>query len=80
MLELRPCCECCGRDLRVDDIDVYICSFECTWCGECAAGFPRRACPNCGGNLVPRPVRPAVLLAEYPPSRLRVVSESCRQL
>lgn len=77
MLELRPCCECCGRDLDVDEADVYICSFECTWCGTCVARFPGRACPNCGGDLTPRPIRPAALLAEYPPSRRRVVSDSC---
>ena len=79
MLELRPCCECCGKDLRVDDTDVYICSFECTWCGECVAGFPGGTCPNCGGNLTRRPVRPASLLTRFPASQRRVVSESCAE-
>ena len=50
MLELRPNCECCDRDLAVDD-EAYICTFECTWCPACVATFPDRACPNCGGGL-----------------------------
>lgn len=73
MLELRPNCERCDRDLAVDD-EAYICTFECTWCPECAGGFPRRACPNCGGNLERRPVRPAELLHQHPASTTRVVA------
>ena len=77
MLELRPNCECCDRDLAVDDPGVLICSFECTWCADCAAAFPDGACPNCGGNLTPRPIRPAVKLANNPPSLLRVFNPDC---
>jgi hypothetical protein len=29
-------------------------------------------CPNCGGNLVARPIRPADKLAKYPASTERV--------
>jgi hypothetical protein len=28
-------------------------------------------CPNCGGNFVPRPIRPAHELARHPPSTKR---------
>lgn len=77
MLELRPNCECCDRDLAVDD-EAYICTFECTWCPACVATFFDRACPNCGGGLERRPVRPASLLERYPASTERVVSDGCR--
>lgn len=73
MLELRPNCECCDRDLALDDPTVVICSFECTWCAECA-GAMAQVCPNCGGGLVPRPVRPVGKLAANPPSSERVLS------
>jgi uncharacterized protein len=72
MLELRPCCECCGRDLPPDSRDALICSFECTWCRDCAATrLPGGLCPNCGGELVRRPVRPADKLARFPASTER---------
>jgi len=58
MLEYRRNCERCGRELVVDDHQVYICSFECTWCDACADTFPQGNCPNCGGNLGLRPIRP----------------------
>lgn len=73
MLELRPNCECCDRDLAPADPSVLICSFECTWCADCADAMAR-TCPNCGGGLVPRPVRPASKLAANPPTRERVLS------
>jgi hypothetical protein len=74
MLELRPACECCGRDLPPDSDQALICSFECTWCRDCAATrLPDGACPNCGGNLVPRPIRPAGKLAKFPPVQQRLV-------
>ena len=64
MLEYRRNCERCGRALAIDDHQVYICSFECTWCVDCAATFPRHTCPNCGGNLALRPIRPRHLRHE----------------
>jgi hypothetical protein len=75
MLQLRPNCECCGRDLP-PDADARICSFECTFCAACAADVLRGVCPNCGGGLVPRPIRPAALLAKYPPSTERIVKKA----
>jgi hypothetical protein len=73
MLELRPNCECCGTDLPPDSKQALICSFECTWCRDCASSrLPGGLCPNCGGNLVPRPIRPADRLARFPASTTRV--------
>lgn len=77
MLELRPNCECCDRDLP-PDATAYICSFECTWCATCAGEVLKGVCPNCGGELVRRPVRPAGKLANNPPSTKRVLrAEPC---
>lgn len=78
MLELRPNCECCDRDLPPDSRLAMICTFECTFCRNCAEGVLSGTCPNCGGNLVPRPIRPAALLEKYPPSTKRVFKpEGC---
>jgi hypothetical protein len=49
-----------------------ICTFECTFCRSCATGKLGGVCPNCGGNLVERPIRPASALAKHPPSTKRV--------
>lgn len=72
MLELRPGCECCDRDLPPDSADARICSFECTFCVTCAESKLGGRCPNCGGELVARPRRPAEKLAKNPPSERRV--------
>ena len=73
MLELRPNCECCDRDLPVDSPDARICTFECTFCADCVGGVLKGVCPNCGGGFVPRPIRPAHLLAKNPASTVRVL-------
>lgn len=73
MLELRPNCECCDRDLPPDSEEAMICSFECTFCQECVDGVLNNQCPNCGGNLVPRPIRPAAKLRQFPASTRRVL-------
>ncbi len=72
MLELRPNCECCDRDLP-PDAAAMICTFECTFCPDCAAGVLKGECPNCGGNFAPRPIRPVAMLDKYPASTRRVV-------
>ncbi|MGH3020589.1 MAG: DUF1272 domain-containing protein [Gaiellaceae bacterium] len=56
-LEMRTKCERCGARLAPDG-DACICSYECTFCPACAASM-ESVCPNCGGELVPRPGRPA---------------------
>ncbi|MDB5444393.1 MAG: hypothetical protein JWP73_2769 [Phenylobacterium sp.] len=72
MLALRPNCECCDRDLPADSADARICTFECTFCADCAETRLGGACPNCGGNFSVRPIRPAHLLERYPASTERV--------
>lgn len=72
MLQLRPSCECCDADLPPDAGNARICSFECTFCAACAESTLGNVCPNCGGELVPRPRRPQAKLAQHPPSRTRV--------
>ena len=56
-LELRTECERCGAALAPDG-DARICSYECTFCVSCADEL-NGICPNCGGELVPRPRRVA---------------------
>jgi uncharacterized protein len=81
MLQLRPNCECCNRDLAPDSTDAFICSFECTFCRACKEGVLGGKCPNCGGELVARPRRPAEKLAKYPPSRERIYKpQGCTKL
>ena len=72
MLELRPGCECCDRDLPPESLAARICTYECTFCADCADGRFAGACPNCGGELVPRPRRPAEKLVKFPASTARV--------
>lgn len=72
MLQLRPSCECCDRDLPPDSPDAMICSFECTFCRDCATIVLKGRCPNCGGEFTPRPRRPAEKLARNPASTQRV--------
>ena len=81
MLELRPNCDCCDRDLPPESRDAVICTFECTYCADCADTKLGGLCPNCGGELVRRPVRPADKLAKYPASSKRVLkAEGCDSL
>jgi hypothetical protein len=77
MLELRPGCECCDKDLPPDSTEARICSFECTFCEACAANVLKGKCPNCGGEFVPRPRRPADELVNNPPSSERIFNQAC---
>ncbi|HEY5756678.1 MAG TPA: DUF1272 domain-containing protein [Steroidobacter sp.] len=72
MLQLRPNCECCNVDLPPSSASALICSFECTFCSDCAEQRLKGKCPNCGGELVRRPRRPDDKLAKYPASAERV--------
>jgi len=71
VLDLRPGCECCDRDLPPESTEAAICTFECTYCTICAKKMAW-TCKNCGGNLVPRPIRPPGSLADNPASEVRV--------
>jgi hypothetical protein len=77
MLEMRPNCECCDRDLPPDSTEAMICTFECTFCRDCVEHRLRGVCPNCGGGFMPRPVRPAHLLIKHPASTRRVRNPIC---
>lgn len=72
MLELRPNCEHCGKDLPNTSSEAMICSFECTYCRDCALELFENVCPSCGGNFVRRPIRPIKMIEKYPPSVKRV--------
>jgi uncharacterized protein len=76
MLELRPNCECCNRDLPPSSTDARICSFECTFCASCAETVLDGRCPNCGGELVSRPRRPDSKLEQHPASTRRIIKPS----
>ena len=72
MLTLRPGCETCDTDLPANAGNAMICSFECTFCSSCAVGVLQNVCPNCGGELVRRPVRPTARAVATPASTERV--------
>ena len=78
MLQLRPNCEWCDKDLPPDATEARICTYECTFCAECVETHLHNVCPNCGGGFTPRPVRPksewrpGVSLAHQPASTKRV--------
>lgn len=66
MLELRPNCENCGKDLPYNTTQAMICSFECTFCVNCVEQILQNVCPNCGGDFQNRPIRPKEYLTKYP--------------
>jgi uncharacterized protein len=80
MLALRPNCECCDTDLPPEAANAFICSFECTFCTDCAQGKLHGICPNCGGNFERRPIRPASKLAKNPPSTRRVYNPDIQKM
>ena len=64
MLKLKPSCYNCDKDLPPESTEARICTFECTFCASCVTGVLEGVCPNCGGNFVPRPIRPKAALAK----------------
>ncbi|WP_261844681.1 DUF1272 domain-containing protein [Aliamphritea ceti] len=78
MLDLRPNCENCDKDLPPDSSEAFICTYECTFCRKCVELILENVCPNCGGNFCPRPIRPVtarrndVSLTHQPASSTRV--------
>jgi hypothetical protein len=80
MLILKPNCECCDKDLPAHSHEAMICSFECTFCADCAEHTLGGRCPNCGGELVARPTRPVDKLEKYPASTERVLkADGCEK-
>ncbi|QMU65228.1 MAG: DUF1272 domain-containing protein [Flavobacteriaceae bacterium] len=74
MLEIRPNCEHCGKGLPNTSTEAMICSFECTYCKDCAIGIFENVCPSCTGNFVERPIRPGKMLEKYPASKKRILN------
>ena len=66
MLEIRQCCENCGKSLPNDSNEAMICSYECTFCMQCVENILENVCPNCGGGFEKRPTRPNAQLGKYP--------------
>ena len=65
MLAMHPDCQRCGADLPPGAGGAFICSFECTYCAECADALDDR-CPKCGGELTDRPTRTGKALKDHP--------------
>ena len=55
MLEMKTVCLDYNGPLTHSS-DALICSYECTYCPDCAEARAR-VCKNCGGILVARPKR-----------------------
>ena len=81
MLQLKPNCECCDRDLPADSAEARICSYECTFCASCVEARLAGVCPNYGGGFAPRPIRPPAMLLRHPASSQRVWKDhaACRK-
>lgn len=85
MLDLRPNCEACDKDLPPEAEEARICTYECTFCAECVERLLRNVCPNCGGGFEKRPVRPrtarrpGVSLQHQPASEKRVLTKYTRE-
>jgi uncharacterized protein len=76
MLALKPNCMCCDADIAPQEA-AFICSFECTFCPQCALNLLN--CPGCGGEIVSRPKRTAAMLEKHPASTERApVYENCK--
>src|SRR5687768_11893712 len=77
-LQLRPNCEYCDKDLPPASTEAYICTYECTFCRDCAHNKLENVCPNCGGGFAPRPIRPknewrnGLSTTKQPPSTKRI--------
>ena len=58
MLEMRPSCENCDKNLPNESNEAMICTHECTFCEACVKDILNNVCPNCGGGFEKRPTRP----------------------
>lgn len=94
MLQLRPNCEYCEKDLPANSTEAMICTYECTFCCDCVQNILENVCPNCGGGFEKRPIRPktarrdGLSLNHHPASNKRVlksyteqeISEFCKNI
>ena len=51
--------ERCAKPLALEHAGAWVCRFQCTFCSDCNNQLLHGRCPNCGGELVPRPRRSA---------------------
>jgi hypothetical protein len=65
MLEIRPICENCGKELPNESNQAMICTFECTFCVSCVEHVLHNVCPNCGGGFEKRPSRPVTCVTRF---------------
>ena len=72
MLEIRPTCEHCNKNLPNTSTEAMICSFECTYCKTCALEIFENVCPSCSGNFVERPIRTLKMIEKYPASTIKI--------
>ena len=66
MLKIYTNCQNCNCALPNESEQAMICSFECTFCHDCAMVEFKNVCPNCGGGFQKRPSRPKSQLDKYP--------------
>ena len=64
MLEMKRSANVARQSYHRHSLDAMICSFECTFCRDCTDGALQGRCPNCGGELIRRPVRAIQLRRE----------------
>jgi len=74
MLELRPCCENCGKNLPNESSEAMIFTYECTYCIDCVENILVNVCPNCGGGFEKRPIRPKKGLKKHPMKTERLIN------
>jgi hypothetical protein len=53
---MKRYCENCGKRLMKNSDEVFICSYENTYCKDCAEQTNFN-CPECKGRLEKRPTR-----------------------
>ena len=86
MLELRPNCELCDKELPPDSLEARICSYECTYRADFVETVLFNVCATCGGGLNARPIRPKnswranpeLGFSVHPASQTRRVSKFAR--
>lgn len=66
MLKMKTHCERCDTSLEPEAL-AFICTFECTFCAGCTRKMGA-VCPNCSGELLPRPKRGKKAAMPVPPT------------